>query len=84
MQNQLDLIARMTSLMDGIERGTVSIDKAKAITQAADVVVQVMKTEAAIYASSEGALRPCFLKLNGEHARVEADRSARMQRLARA
>lgn len=52
MKNQLDLIERMTRLMDGIESGAVSIDKAKAMTQAADVVVQVMKTEAAVYAAS--------------------------------
>mgnify|MGYP006380144127 CR=1 FL=1 len=51
MKNQLDLIDRMGRLMDGIESGAVSIDKAKAMTQAADVIVQVMKTEAAVYAA---------------------------------
>lgn len=84
MKNQLDLIARMTSLMDGIESGTVSIDKAKAITQAADVVVQVMKTEAAVYAASEGALCPSFLQLQGPRAQVLSDRQARLERLSRA
>lgn len=83
MKNQLDLIARMTSLMDGIEAGTVSLDQAKAITQAADVVVQVMKTEASIYAGSEGALRPSFLQLEGDAIAAAADRQARIQRLSR-
>ena len=83
MKNQLDLIARMTSLMDGIEAGTVSLDQAKAITQAADVVVQVMKTEASIYAASEGALRPSFLQLEGDAIAASADRQARMRRLSR-
>lgn len=84
MKNQLDLIDRMTRLMDGIESGAVSIDKAKAMTQAADVVVQVMKTEAAVYAASEGALMPSFLKLGGERAGISSEREARMKRLSRA
>ena len=84
MKNQLDLIKRMTKLMDGIESGTVSIDKAKAITQAADVVVQVMKTEAAVYAASEGALCPSFLQLQGPRAQAMGDRQARLERLSKA
>ena len=84
MKNQLDLIERMTKLMDGIESGAVSIDKAKAITQAADVVVQVMKTEAAVYAASEGALCPSFLQLQGPRSQAQAERQARLERLSRA
>lgn len=84
MKNQLDLIDRMTRLMDGIESGAVSIDKAKAMTQAADVVVQVMKTEAAVYAASEGGLMPSFLKLGGERTEISSEREARMKRLSRA
>lgn len=84
MKNQLDLINRMSSLMDGIESGAVSIDKAKAMTQAADVIVQVMKTEAAVYAASEWALVPSFMKLGGELARVSSEREERLKRLARA
>lgn len=84
MKNQFDLIHRMTQLMDGIESGTVSIDKAKAITQAADVVVQVMKTEAAVYAASEGALCPSFLQMQGPRAELLGERQARLDRLSRA
>lgn len=84
MKNQLDLIDRMSRLMDGIESGAVSIDKAKAMTQAADVIVQVMKTEAAVYAASEGALVPTFMKLGGELAQVSSEREERLKRLSRA
>jgi hypothetical protein len=84
VKNRLDLIERMTKLMDGIESGAVTIDKAKAITQAADVVVQVMKTEAAVYAASEGALSPSFLKLQGERTHLQGERQARLERLSRA
>lgn len=83
MKNQLDLIERMSQLMDGIQSGAISIDKAKAMAQAADVVVQVMKTEASIYAASECALRPSFLQLEGDAIAAAADRQARIQRLSR-
>jgi uncharacterized protein with LGFP repeats len=84
MKNQLDLIERMSQLMDGIQSGAISIDKAKAMTQAADVVVQVMKTEATVYAASEGAVRPSFLKLGGELSALESDRAKRLKQLSRA
>ncbi|QJD58159.1 hypothetical protein HG264_04130 [Pseudomonas sp. gcc21] len=64
MKNQTDLIDRMASLMDKIEQGTIDIDKAGAVIKAADVVVQVMKTEAAIFSSSGGAMRPTFLAMD--------------------
>lgn len=83
MKNQLDLIERMSQLMGGIQSGAISIDKAKAMTQAADVVVQVMKTEAAVYAASEGAVRPSFLQLEGDAIDAAADRKTRLQRLSR-
>lgn len=84
MKNQLDLIDRMGRLMDGIESGAVSIDKAKAMTQAADVIVQIMKTEAAVYAASEGSALPSFIKVGGEIAQISSDREERLKRLSRA
>jgi hypothetical protein len=83
MKNQLDLIDRMSSLMDGIQDGSITVDKASAITKAAEVVVQVMKTEAAVYAASEGALMPSFIKVGGEAGRIASEREERMKRLAR-
>jgi hypothetical protein len=83
MKNQLDLIDRMSALMDKIESGAVTIEKAKAITQAADVVVQVMKTEAAIYAASEGAARPSFIRVTGEASDRASERQERLARLGR-
>lgn len=69
--------------MDGIQDGSITVDKASAITKAAEVVVQVMKTEAAVYAASEGALMPSFIKVGGEAARIANEREERMKRLAR-
>lgn len=63
MKNQTDLIERMAKLMDSIEDGSIDADKASAIIKAADVVVQVAKTEAQIYAASRGAMRPAFMAL---------------------
>ena len=71
MKNQTDLIDRMARLMDSIESGTIDVDKAGAVIKAADVVVQVMKTEAAVFAASGGAMRPTFIAL--EQQPVGAD-----------
>lgn len=71
MKNQTDLIDRMAKLMDSIEAGTIEVDKAGAVIKAADVVVQVMKTEAAIFSASGGAMRPSFTAL--EQQEVGAD-----------
>lgn len=61
------------------------------------MVVQVMKTEAAIYSASGGTMRPAFTQLNNglshdpdeaaqerERQRSAADKAARQQRLERA
>lgn len=84
MKNQTDLISKMAALMDKIETGSVSVDQAKAITAAADVIVQVMKTECALYAASEGVLEPSFIRGADSVVRVSNDRTERMKRLDRA
>ena len=63
MKNQIDLIERMARLMDSIENGAIDAEKAGAMIKAADVVVQVAKTEAAMYSASRGAMRPTFMSL---------------------
>lgn len=97
MKNQNDLIDRMARLMDSIEAGSIDCEKAGAVIKAADVVVQVMKTEAALYSASGGALMPSFTQLGKglprdpgeaeqerERQRIAADKAARQQRLERA
>ena len=97
MKNQIDLIDRMAKLMDSIENDTVSTEKAGAMIKAADVVVQVMKTEAAVYAASGGALMPTFTRLEAglphdpeeaeqerERQRIAAEKQERQRRLGRA
>ncbi|NLY57045.1 MAG: hypothetical protein GX071_00820 [Gammaproteobacteria bacterium] len=97
MKSQTDLIDRMARLMDSIENDTVSAEKAGAMIKAADVVVQVMKTEAAVYAASRGALMPTFTRLEAglphdpeeaeqerERQRIAAEKQERQRRLGRA
>lgn len=97
MKSQIDLIDRMARLMDSIENNTVSAEKAGAMIKAADVVVQVMKTEAAVYAASRGALMPTFTRLEAglphdpeeaeqerERQRIAAEKQERQRRLGRA
>lgn len=97
MKSQTDLIDRMAKLMDSIENDTVSAEKAGAMIKAADVVVQVMKTEAAVYAASRGALMPTFTRLEAglphdpeeaeqerERQRIAAEKQERQRRLGRA
>lgn len=97
MKSQIDLIDRMARLMDSIENDTVSAEKAGAMIKAADVVVQVMKTEAAVYAASRGALMPTFTRLEAglphdpeeaeqqrERQRIAAEKQERQRRLGRA
>lgn len=97
MKSQIDLIDRMARPMDSIENNTVSAEKAGAMIKAADVVVQVMKTEAAVYAASRGALMPTFTRLEEglphdpeeaeqqrERQRIAAEKQERQRRLGRA
>lgn len=84
MKNQIDLVDRMSKLMDSIESGGVDVDKAGAIIKAADVVVQVMKTEASIYSASRGTLRPSFTRVEAglPHDPEEAEQELERQRIA--
>jgi len=67
MKNQLDLITRMSGLMDAIQNGTVDVDRASAMIKAADVIVEVMKTEAVLYRISDGDMQPSFIQ-SADHA----------------
>lgn len=98
MKNQKDLVDRMTRLMDSIESGGIEIDKAGAVIKAADVVVQVMKTEAAVFAASRGTMLPEFMAVNHqphpltpdelaqerERQQIAANKAARIERQGRA
>lgn len=65
MKNQLDLISRMSGLMDSIENGKIDTDRARAMIQAADVIVEVMKAEIVMSRITEGALPPAFIQPGG-------------------
>lgn len=65
MKNQLDLISRMSGLMDSIEHGKIDADRARTMIQAADVIVEVMKAEIVMTRITEGAMAPAFFQPGG-------------------